>query len=369
MSEINASMKKIIIVAGGSGGHIFPALALAGVLDRDKGFEVVFVASRRALDRKFLADKKYKKYYLSINPMPYRAGLKMFVFALKAVSDAFRACSILWRERPRIVVGFGEYTSGAIVFLAKICGIKTLIHEQNVVPGRTNRFLARYADRIALSFEETKRYFNGRNNVLTGNPLRESVVRERRREGYEKLGIDAGRFTVLVMGGSQGASSLNNLACAALCGFDAALKNSVQVIHIAGVADRQRIQDMYHENAVSARVYSFIDDIYDAYAVSDMAVSRAGASSVFELAVYGRPMILVPYPADRHNQRYNAQFFAKHGAAFCIEEKNTDADSLRVVMTGLIADKTRLGEMAARALSLAKDNAAESLAQEIKVLV
>ena len=178
---------KILIASGGSGGHIFPAVSVAG---KFKNENIVFVASRRRLDKNILANTGYKKYFLSANPMPYRFGLKTLSFMIKIVMDTVQAFRILLLERPDVVVGFGGYTSGVTVLLASKMKIKTIIHEQNLVPGRTNKLLCRHVNRVAVSFDKTKEYLKNSDVVFTGNPLREDSLKECRTHALSVFGLN-----------------------------------------------------------------------------------------------------------------------------------------------------------------------------------
>jgi len=331
---------KVLIASGGSGGHIFPAIALSRELRREKK-DVIFVASRRRLDRSILEREPYKKVFLSVNPMPHRFGISAIPFMARLVSDAAASFFILRREKPDVVAGFGGYTAGAMVLIASMMGIKTVIHEQNVVPGRTNKFLDRRASRVAVSFSGTERYFANDDVIVTGNPVREESLENTGELAFPKLGLEKGRFTILVMGGSQGARSLNRLACESLKMLSQEEKNALQVVHISGPKDEKPLAESYDKEGIKGRVFSFIRDINNAYSACDMAISRAGAAAIFELASFGKPMILVPYPDPANNQRFNARFFFEHDAAVYMEERDASAEKLRNAISGLMRDPSR----------------------------
>ena len=324
---------KILIASGGSGGHIFPAVSLAKEFTNE---EVVFVASRRGLDNTLLWDSPYKKFYLSANPMPYKFGIKSFVFIAKLIFDTISSFFILLRSRPSVVVGFGGYTSGAIVLLASLLRIKTVIHEQNLVPGRTNRFLDKMVDKICISFEGTKECFKNKNTFFTGNPLRKKSLKECRDVAYESLGLRRNKFTVLVMGGSQGARSLNKLVAKSIVSLKD--NKNLQILHIAGPKNKETTETFYKEQKVNAKVFDFIRNINEAYSVADMAITRSGAAAIFELASFKKPMILVPYPNVKNNQRFNAEFFANKNAAVYIDEKTITEGKLATLIDSLIKD-------------------------------
>ncbi len=359
---------KILIAAGGSGGHIFPALALSQELNKRKDVEIIFVASRRALDRKILKKAPFKKIFLSINPMPYGLNFKIVPFVIKFICDLFISGFILGVERPKIAVGFGGYTAGAILMLAAVMGIKTIIHEQNLVPGRANRLLDRFADVAATSFEDSKIYFKKAIVVFTGNPLRENIIFADKKNISKFSGFDENKFTILVMGGSQGAQSLNRLVSGAIKGLEDDIKKNLQIVHITGSKDFDIISNIYKENRILAKTFSFIENIHDAYRITDLAISRSGAAAVFELSLYGKPMILIPYPFKKNNQRFNARYFADKEAAIYREEDSLDSKDLRNLIRDVMGNKDKLNRLSENAKRLSLPDAAERLANEVTKL-
>jgi UDP-N-acetylglucosamine--N-acetylmuramyl-(pentapeptide) pyrophosphoryl-undecaprenol N-acetylglucosamine transferase len=353
-------MMKILIASGGSGGHIFPAVSLAKELEK-KSAEIIFVASKRRLDRKILHGAPYRKAYLTANPMPYTFGLRALLFPFKLILDILEGLGILIKFRPDAVVGFGGYTSGAILLLATFMRIKTVIHEQNVIPGRTNRLLDRRVDKVAISFDETRKYFKNKNTALTGNPLRKESLEECRESASTRFGLDVKRFTVLVMGGSQGASSLNNLVSKSLIGLSQEEKEKIQVVHIAGMKDFGNFKDFYSQNGMEGRVFEFVESINEAYSVCDLAISRSGAAAIFELAAFAKPMVLIPYPGRKNNQRFNAMFLAKKNAAVHKDERSLQKNELRDLIRELMNNSERRKELSENAKKLSVTDGAKRL--------
>ncbi len=353
---------KILIASGGSGGHIFPAISLARELKK-RGAEIIFVASRRRLDRAILEKEPYKKIFLSVNPMPYKFGPGVFGFIFKLALDLFASFAVIVRYRPEAVIGFGGYTSGEIVMLASFMKAKTVIHEQNVIPGRTNRLLDRFAGSVALSFPETGKYFSNRNIIITGNPLREESLKKTGTDRFGDFKLDAGRLTVLVMGGSQGASSLNRLVSESAALFTEAKKKRLQIIHIAGMKKTGEIQKHYDEDGIRARVYTFLLNINEAYSASDIVISRSGAAAVFEIAAFKKPMILIPFPGEKNNQRFNALYFAERNAAIYRDEKNLRPEELRGLIEDLVDNPVRRRELSENAGKLSVVDGARKLAE------
>lgn len=361
----------MILAAGGSGGHIFPSTALAAELEKMPGREISFVSSRRRLDRNMLKGTAHPCFFLSANPMPRGARpVKWVVFTAKLIADLTAAVFIVLRVRPDVVVGFGGYSSGAIVLAAKLLGVKVIVHEQNFFPGRANRMLGCIADRIAVSFEGSARYFgrHGTKTVCTGNPLRPEILNGNRPEAAKRLGISPETSTVLIMGGSQGSSFLNTTAAEAARIVHKKLDGKVQFVHLTGIKDHDKVMDFYAGNGIAGKVISFLDRIDDAYAASDLAVSRAGAAAIFELAFYARPMILVPYPNPRNNQRSNAEYFTAAGAAVCREEKDLTADGLAGEVLRVLTDSRRRDNISRALRGLSVPDASGKLAEEVVAL-
>jgi UDP-N-acetylglucosamine--N-acetylmuramyl-(pentapeptide) pyrophosphoryl-undecaprenol N-acetylglucosamine transferase len=359
---------RVILAAGGSGGHIFPAISLASELKKTGVDELFFVSSSGRLDRKLLEGKGRRCYFLSKNPMPLSfAPLKAAVFTFKALSDLIRSFFIVARIRPDVAVGFGGYSSGTIALASKLLGVPLIIHEQNIVPGRANIILSGIADRIAVSFRGADQHFGRRSGriVFTGNPVRTEMLSADRESAAARLGISPDKKTVLVMGGSQGSSFLNRTLSGAALRVKEEKPDGVQFVHLAGRNDCERVRDTYEKGKIPGRVFSFLDRIDDAYAASDMAVSRSGAAALFELACYGKPMVLIPYPNPRNNQRHNAIYFSERGAAIYREERDIAPDALARDILDMLEDTPGMARMAEAARKLAFPGAAKALADEV----
>ncbi|MFH1664944.1 MAG: undecaprenyldiphospho-muramoylpentapeptide beta-N-acetylglucosaminyltransferase [Candidatus Omnitrophota bacterium] len=359
---------KVLLAAGGSGGHIFPSVALAGELEKAGVEEIFFVSSKRKLDKNILGGVRHKCFFLSVNPMPLSfRPVRILKFVLKLFADVIVSAGLIVKLRPDVVVGFGGYSSGAIVAVAKVFGVPVMIHEQNYFPGRANRILSRIADRVAVSFKDSAEYFPRTRDkvVYSGNPLREGILRGNKEEAFSRLGLDPGKFSVLIMGGSQGSSFLNGTASESALRIKNSPGDAVQFIHLTGRNDYDRVKTFYEKNDIPGKVFHFLDRMEDAYAVCDLAVTRAGAAAVFELAYYAKPMILVPYPNPKNNQRSNAEYFSKAGAAIQLEEKDLTCDKLAGEILGLRADGRRRESIARAAGELGAPEAGKCLAQEV----
>lgn len=365
----DTSFLKVVLAAGGSGGHIFPCVSLALELEKAGVKNIFFVSSKRRLDVSLLKDITYPRFLLSVNPMPRSFSIKkIIVFVFKCLWDLIRSFMIILKVRPDVTVGFGGYSSGTISLSAKLLGVPLVIHEQNVVPGRANVILSNFADSIAVSFASSSEYFgrHGKKAVFTGNPIRLNMLTNDRDRSAKRLGISPHKDTVLVMGGSQGARSLNNILMEVALEIKKKMGDRVQFVHITGQGENfVKVEDFFRDNAISGKVCAFLERIDDAYAVSDLVVSRSGAAAIFELAYYGKPMILVPYPNPKNNQKSNAVFFADSGAAILREEKDLSRECLTRDILEILEDKNKRSFMQKAALKLAFPDSGKVLAEEV----
>lgn len=359
---------KVCVACGGSGGHIFPAVALAQELkELDSSIELLFVGSDSILDRRIFEKEGVRYDLLSSNKMPYKASFRSVKFFVKLIFDIIKSSFILVKFRPDAVIGFGGYISGPVIFAAYLMRIPSIIHEQNVIPGRANQAMFRFVKKIAVSFEETTKYLGryAAKKVFTGNPIRTRSLKDDRAGNIKKLGLDSSKFTILVIGGSQGAHNLNKTFIEGMSGLNDAARSSLQIIHITGLADYTEADELYKKIGIEHRVFSFIDKIEEAYSASDLIITRSGASAIFEIAYFGRPMILVPYPFAMCHQAENARFFSKNGGAIQIDEKDLSPDAIKDKIIQLANDRIRLKQMVESARRLSVSDSSNNLANEI----
>lgn len=344
---------KVLFAAGSSGGHIFPAIAAATELkNMDKAGDIRFVGGSRDIDREILGNAGYKYYSISSRN--------------RIMKDLVSSFVILRKFRPDLAVGFGGYVSFPVLVTARILGIPTMVHEQNVFPGLANRMLSKFANKIAVSFIGSNNFFMRKKAVVeTGNPLRPTLVKMGRAEALAKLGLDEKKFTILITGGSQGAHFINEAVLAALNGMDKVSLNAIQIIHLSGAGDYEMVAAGYKSLDVVSRVFSFFTLMDEAYSASDLVISRAGATTISELALFEKPAILIPYPSPKVHQLENARFLEKNGAAIVIEQAGFSNGRFTSVILDLITDRDRLRLMSEKARSLSRPDAAKRLAQEI----
>jgi len=326
---------KIIIATGGTGGHIFPAIETACIL-RDRGHEVIFVGVL-GLGEEKVKSLGFKSYGIKAKGLSNKSlgGIISFIWLmLRAVVQSFK---ILMQVKPTKVVGFGGYGSFAVVFCAWCLRIPTMIHEQNVVPGKANLFLSILVRKIAISFYESQRYLGIDRIVLTGCPCHQKKPSSSREDLLKKFSLETNRKTILLLGGSQGSQKLNEIFFEAMSSWGN--KIPVQVIHMTGPKECSLYVEKYQGFPFPVKVLGFINPIEEAYAISDVAIARAGASTVCELGFFRIPSILVPYPLADGHQKYNAQVLSKIDWAKIIEQKDLTKDILKRTLEDFLSGK------------------------------
>jgi UDP-N-acetylglucosamine--N-acetylmuramyl-(pentapeptide) pyrophosphoryl-undecaprenol N-acetylglucosamine transferase len=345
----------VLIAGGGTGGHVFPALALGSALV-EQGCTVAFAGSPSGLEAR-LVPAAGRVLHLLPGRQVRGGGLPGAMRGAAALAGGFgSALRLLGRLRPRLVVGVGGYASVAGVLAARARRLPVVLLEQNAIPGAANRHLGRLAARVCLGFAEAAAFFPAGRAVHTGNPVRPEVLATPPAARRDGLGL-------LVFGGSQGAHHLNEAGVAALERLGPAAR-SLRVRHQTGPADLPPVTDAYRRLGLDARVDAFVDDMGTAYRDADLVVSRAGAMSCAEITAIGVASILVPYPyaADDH-QRRNAEILASAGAARTILDRDLDGRRLAETLAPLLADRPVREEMAARARALGRPAAAAHVAQ------
>lgn len=360
---------RIVFAAGGTGGHLYPALVTALELRRrDEECETLFLVSPRGREREILEGYGFACEELPVSGFGRMVPLRLLQALTGMARGFWRAVRLMRGKGMDVLVGFGAYVSVAPALAARLLGMKVVIHEQNAVMGRANRFLLRFADRVALGFPCAAPVPDGRRPVVTGIPLRpemRAAVTEEDARSY--LGLAEGKFTLLIMGGSQGAHALNALAmegAAALAGA------GTQIIHLSGDRDYSAVFTAYARADVPAVVLPYLEEMHWAYAAADCAVCRCGAMTLAEIAYAGLPSVLVPYPhAVADHQAANGRIFQRAGAALCVSESELTPSGLAGIIRSLKGDAVARERMGKAARSLAVPDAAERLADLIGELV
>ncbi len=353
----------MLIVAGGTGGHIYPGIAVAKeIMRRDPESVVRFVGTARGLETRLVPQAGFELSLIESAGL-VNMGLRDRLRGLSVLPKSFVASRRLIREfRPDIVVGAGGYVSGPVLLTAALMRRPTLVMESNAVPGFANRRLARFVNAAAVSFEAALPYFRGK-GVVTGNPVR--------REFFEipSKPRDAGNFSLLVFGGSQGARAINEAMVAALP-YLSAHGEVLRVTHQSGKLDFEKVREGYGAAGWEERsdVREYIDDMVAAFASADLIVSRAGATTAFELMAAGKPALMVPLPGQLE-QRRNAEVMQEAGAARMIPQAELTGERLAREIGALIADPERIKRMAEASRKLARGDAAATTVDLMEKLV
>lgn len=360
------SVKKFIISGGGTGGHIYPAIAIADELkNKFPDAEFLFVGAKDKMEMQKVPQAGYKIKGLWIAGLQRKLTLKNALFPFKLSSSLWKSFLILKKFKPDVVIGTGGFASGAVLKMATVLNIPTLVQEQNSYPGITNKLLAKKASSICVAYENLERFFPKEKTKLTGNPVRQDLISvdKNRTEAITYFNLDKTKKTVLVLGGSLGARRINQLIAQELEFF---LKCDVQVIWQCG----KLYHDQYHNlSAANVQVVSFIDRMDLVYAAADFIISRSGASSVSELCIIGKPTIFIPSPnvAEDH-QTKNANAICDKNGAILIKESNLDND-FETIFKELISDEEKQKTLSQNIKKLALPNATKDIVKEIEKLL
>jgi UDP-N-acetylglucosamine--N-acetylmuramyl-(pentapeptide) pyrophosphoryl-undecaprenol N-acetylglucosamine transferase len=371
---------RLLIAGGGTGGHLFPGVAIAEELRaREPGAAVRFVGTRRGLEARVLPELGWELSLIEISGLKTVGMVGALRGLLRLPRALWQARRILKEFRPDAVVGVGGYASGPVVLMARLAGMPTAICEQNSIPGLTNKILGRVVRAVFVSFEGTRRFFPASKTVMSGNPVRRGLVQKLLETGAEAPASSAGATSteapaassaaasaagepvhVLVSGGSLGAVAVNPLAADALIAL--ARTTKLAIVHQTGEKGLDDTVRRYAEAGVAAECHAFIKDMAAAYQRADVIIGRAGATTVAELAITGKPAVFIPYPfaADNH-QELNARAMADAGAALMFRQSELTADKLTDALRPLVTDPARRAEMGAKMKALARPAAAAAV--------
>jgi UDP-N-acetylglucosamine--N-acetylmuramyl-(pentapeptide) pyrophosphoryl-undecaprenol N-acetylglucosamine transferase len=358
---------KVLIAGGGTGGHVFPGIAVAEELRRIRpGSEVVFVGGRRGLEAVAVPEAGFRIRFIASRGFPRRAWWRWPFAVLANVVGVFQAFAIVLAERPDVVLGTGGYGSVTVALAAWVLGRPLILQEQNSVPGLANRLLARIANEVHLSFVEARSYFSRKDHLkVTGNPVRAHILSGDRSAAMQEFGLNAGRPTVFVFGGSRGAHRINQAAIEAM----KLLRGRVEVQFIlqTGREDFEWAKAETEQAQLPVRVVPFLRRIHMAYAVADLVVCRSGAMTLAEIAVCGTPAILVPYPYAAHDhQVVNAMNLVDRGAAAMILDRELTGERLAREIAHWLSDRQGLSRMSANARTFARPDAAERIVRGLE---
>jgi UDP-N-acetylglucosamine--N-acetylmuramyl-(pentapeptide) pyrophosphoryl-undecaprenol N-acetylglucosamine transferase len=351
----------MFIAAGGTGGHIFPGIAIADeIRRRDPSIDITFAGTARGLESSLLPKLGWPLMLMGSHSIKDKGLLGKIFALLRLPFSVLRATLVLAVERPVLVVGIGGYAAAPLVFAAWIVRVPVVLVEPNAIAGMTNRKLGRLAKRVFVAFDEARKYFADGKAVVTGVPIRSEVLEAKRASG--KTGETK---TLFVFGGSQGAMKLNNAMSAAAEKLSG-MGRKINIIHqTGGSIDPAEMEAAYAKSGIEAEVMTFCDRIWDCYGKADLVIARSGANTVAELSALGIPSILVPYPyaADDH-QRANAMALVRSGGSRMVDDGDCDGARMALEIEGLLKDAGKLTRMAQGAASLGKPDAAARIAGE-----
>lgn len=353
---------RMVIAGGGTGGHLFPGLALAEeVKTRHPRNDVLFVGTARGLEAVVVPKTGFALELVDVGPLKRQGLLGLFKGLFRLPRALWQSVKILRRFDPDVVVGVGGYASGPIVLAAFLLRIPRAVQEQNALPGMTNRVLGKFVQACFISFEEARAAFPRRKVHLLGNPIRRALL-----ENYLHTKVPEERFSLFVTGGSQGAHGLNVRVAEAVEILAPELGKNLRVFHQTGLVDEPKVAERYAKLASTGaelRACAFVDDMAKAYGDADLLVCRAGATTIAELTCCKKPAVLVPFPfaADDH-QTVNARSLVAGGAALLIQEKDLTGPGLADEIRKLASDRERLKKMARQSGLLGRPEAAREIA-------
>jgi UDP-N-acetylglucosamine--N-acetylmuramyl-(pentapeptide) pyrophosphoryl-undecaprenol N-acetylglucosamine transferase len=354
-------ISSIIITGGGTGGHLFPGIAMAeAILQNFPECTVVFIGTERQIDARALQGRPFTTVPLKSRGLKGMGLSAKLMTVLQLPASIISAMNIIRRYKPDLVFGVGGYVTGPVILAARLLGIPCGIHEQNSVPGLANRLLGKIANRIFISLPGSETYFPAGKTVFSGNPVRRELLSAA--AGPRPVKKD--RTTLLVLGGSQGAHRVNMLVIEALAEQQSRLPDTFTVLHQTGVHDEKTVRDRYVQLGIKAQVAAFFDNMDRLYQQADLVVSRAGATTLAELMVFKKPAILIPFPhaADDH-QKKNGRYLVEHGGARMFIEAELNARALGEEILELFDNPKKRQELAANIGSLARPHATETIVQ------
>ena len=360
---------KVLISGGGTGGHIFPALAIAKALEKKvSNIEILFVGATGKMEMTKIPAEGYKIEGLWISGLQRRITIKNLSFPFKVISSLLSARKIIKKFNADIAIGTGGYASGPLIYMAAKSGIPTLVQEQNSYPGITNKILSKVVDKVCVAYDNMTKFFPKNKIIFTGNPIRQDVLEfeSKKQLGISHFNLDENKKTVLVIGGSLGARTINRTIDKNLLFF---AENNLNLIWQTGKTYQKKAEQSVKEKAVKGtNAYTFIKEMDLAYGAADIIISRAGAIAISELCCIGKPTILIPSPnVSEDHQTKNAQAVVNKKAALLV--KDNEADSKLVNCLRELIEDTRLqDELTKNIKNLAVMDAADKIANEALIL-
>ena len=350
---------RFLFAGGGTGGHLFPAVAVAQKIMLIKPeAEIMFIGTKSKIEGKIIPKLGFNFKSIWVSGFSRRFTLKNILFPLKLFISLIQSIIINMKFKPKVAIGSGGYVSGPAIYASDVMGAKIILLEQNIYPGVTTRLLEKYAREIHLSFEDSKKYFKQNEKLrYTGNPVRENLQRIDRNEALKSFNLSPGKKTLLVLGGSLGAASINKAVADNLINF---YNKGIQLIWQTG---KNYIDEFKKYSSEKFKILSFVDDMSLAYSACDILLSRAGGITIAEILKLGVPAILVPSPNVAENHQYlNAKYLFDNGAVLLIEDSKLNSELWNVIESSIF-DDNKLDELRSKALTMAKPEAASVVAE------
>ena len=369
MSEVYNST--YFVTGGGTGGHIYPALALADSLSEDA--KVYYVGNRRNMEFELATKKGYKFLHVSVSGMPRKLNPKFFVWGIKLVKAILRSIRYIKKYEPKAVFATGGYVSAPMVFACRITKTPYIMHDCDAMPGLVTRRLCKRAKYVTLAFEKAKKHIPNRHAIVTGNPIREEFETLTKAQAALNMGLDPRKLTLCIMGGSQGAKSINNTTIELIKEFSQEL--NLQVIFQTGKKNYdeviENVRKIYpaFEQDKNIVIKPYFMDMISVLKSSDIVVSRAGSLSLSEICASGAAPILIPYPhAAANHQRINAKYLLEMGACIYIEDKDLDPNRLREEIVSMVENPVKMNYLKQNSSHLAKFDATQRIAELLRSL-
>jgi len=361
---------RIIMSGGGTGGHIYPAITIIRALQKEvSDCQVLFIGTQQGLESDIIPKEGFDFRTIDVRGFERRLSVSNVQTIIKTIGSVWNSRKIIGEFKPDLVIGTGGYVCGPVLLAASMMGIPTMIQEQNVIPGITNKILARFVDKIAVGYDAAATYFSNKNKIfVSGNPIRPEVLSATREEGIRALGLDPTKTTILISGGSRGARSINQAMVQVHQQF--AGRREIQLLHVTGQSEYNGIVGNLKQCGIDTTqvgniiIKPYLYNMPQALAVADIAIFRAGAIGLAELTARGIPSILIPYPyAAENHQEFNARVMEKQGAAVVIPDAELNGTKLIAVINELVNNPQKLNEMANASKKMGCPTAAERIAK------
>ena len=351
---------RLIVTGGGTGGHLFPGISLAqAMMGAYPSCEVLFIGTERKVDRTALSSLGFETTTIKSQGIKGKNFLSIVKALFQQPMAIWQATKIIRKFKPDLVFGVGGYVTGPVILASRLLGVTTCIHEQNSIPGLTNKLLGHIANKIFVSLPGSEKYFPTPKTILSGNPVRSNIIKASREP---KTISEQEPFTLLILGGSQGARRLNSLMLEAAESCLSKLSPPPFIIHQTGGHDEETVRMKYAELGLNARVQAFYSDMAKIYSQADLIISRAGATTLAELTVFHKPVILIPFPyaADNH-QEINGRYLVEAGAGFMFRQEDLTGEILGTEIKRLLDNKEILADMSKNSGMVSKPEATETI--------